>query len=80
MAVTNLSAPVSRMVQRQMDSGRYASEDEVLLAALQALEQEQTDDLAVREALATFDAGDPGVDLDTAISKVRAAVGDLRTP
>ena len=62
---------VDELLQRQLETGEYASEDEVLVAALEAL-QSQTDDWqAVREALDTLDAGNPGVSLDDAVAEIR---------
>ena len=42
---------VSDLVQKQLASGQFLTDDEVLWAALQTLETESEDWLAVREAL-----------------------------
>ena len=41
---------VRQLVRKQLASGQFATEDEVLLAALQILETESENRLAVREA------------------------------
>jgi len=46
---------VNELVCAHMSSGKYASEDELLRAALQALTEEEEDLAAVRESI-----GDPG--------------------
>ena len=62
---------VSDLLQKQLASGQFATEDEVLLAALQTLETESEDWLAVREALDSLEAGDRGMSLQEAIDEVR---------
>jgi putative addiction module CopG family antidote len=66
----------------QMASGKYASEDELLRSALRALtEEEDEQDLdAVRESLAEWRAGDPGVLLEDAFDAIRGrhGLGDAR--
>jgi hypothetical protein len=54
-----------------MGSGVYGSEDELLLAALQALENGQADWAAVEESLKTLDEGDQGHSLEDAFDIVR---------
>ncbi|MFM7166104.1 MAG: type II toxin-antitoxin system ParD family antitoxin [Planctomycetaceae bacterium] len=62
---------VRHLVQKQLASGQFATEDEVLLAALQTLETESEDWLAVREALDSLEAGDQGLSLQDAFDEVR---------
>jgi Arc/MetJ-type ribon-helix-helix transcriptional regulator len=62
---------VRDLVHKQLASGRFATEDEVLLAALQTLETESEDWLAVREALDSLEAGDQRMSLQDAFDKVR---------
>lgn len=62
---------VSDLVQKQLATGQFATEDEVLLAALQTLETESEDWLAVREALDSLEAGDRGMSLQDAFDEVR---------
>jgi len=54
-----------------MSSGKYASEDELLRAALQALTEEEEDLAAVRESIGDWLAGDPGLDLESAFVAIR---------
>lgn len=63
------------LVGEQMASGKYASEDELLRCALSALAEEEEDLDAVRESLAEWRAGDPGVPLDDAFNSVRRTHG-----
>jgi Arc/MetJ-type ribon-helix-helix transcriptional regulator len=62
---------VRDLVQKQLASGQFLTEDEVLLAALQTLETESEDWLAVREALDSLEAGDRGMSLQDAFDEVR---------
>jgi Arc/MetJ-type ribon-helix-helix transcriptional regulator len=62
---------VRQLVQKQLASGQFATEDEVLLAALQTLQTESEDWLAVREALDSLEAGDQGMSLQDAFDEVR---------
>ncbi len=63
---------LQELVLKQMASGRYTSEDELLRSALRALEEDEQDLEAVRESLADWHAGDPGVPLADAFASVRA--------
>ena len=63
------------LVGEQMASGKYASEDELLQSALHALAQEEQDFNAVRESLAEWRAGDPGVPLEDALETIRVRHG-----
>jgi putative addiction module CopG family antidote len=62
---------LQELVLKQMASGRYASEDELLRRALRALAEEEQDLDAIRESLADWRAGDPGVPLADAFAAVR---------
>jgi putative addiction module CopG family antidote len=62
---------VDQLVRQQLSSGKYGSEDDVLRDALRALSEEEEDWLAVRDALAELEAGDPGVPLDEAVEMLR---------
>jgi putative addiction module CopG family antidote len=59
------------LVGERMASGTYASEDELLRSALRALADEEQDLDAVRESLAEWRAGDPGVLLEDAFHGIR---------
>ena len=62
---------LQEFVRERLASGKYASEEEILRDAFQALAEEEKDLDAVREALAEWQAGDPGVPLDDAIETIR---------
>ncbi len=64
---------VDQLVRRRMTTGRYATEDDLLREALQALDEEDEDLAAVREAVAEQQAGDEGVPLDNAFDWVAGA-------
>ena len=63
---------VDEIVKRQMASGTYATEDELLLDALQSLESEQRDWRAVEESLSTLERGEQGVSLNEAFAAIRS--------
>lgn len=64
-------ADLQELVGRQMSTGRYSSEEDLLREALRALAADEEDLDAVREALAEWQAGDSGIDLDDAFAAVR---------
>jgi Arc/MetJ-type ribon-helix-helix transcriptional regulator len=53
-----------------MASGRYTSEDELLLSALQLLEDNEEDLLAIQEGIDSLERGEEGVSLDDAFQKL----------
>jgi Arc/MetJ-type ribon-helix-helix transcriptional regulator len=65
------SADVEASLKQQMATGRYASLDDLLRRALDAVADEDEDLDAVREAIAELRAGDPGVPLDEAFRVAR---------
>ena len=66
---------LQEFVRQRMASGAYASEEELLRHAFHALAEEEEDLAAVREAVAEWQAGDPGVPLDEAIESARRKHG-----
>ncbi len=62
---------LQEFVRERLASGRYASEEEILRDAFQALAEDEEDLDAVREAVAEWQAGDPGVPLDDAVKSIR---------
>jgi Arc/MetJ-type ribon-helix-helix transcriptional regulator len=62
---------VDQLFRERMASGQYSNEDALLREALLALAEQEEDLLAVREALAEFEAGDVGVPLDEAFDSIR---------
>jgi Arc/MetJ-type ribon-helix-helix transcriptional regulator len=71
MSMYKFPASVSELIEKQLASGRYQSEDEVLEAALLRLDDDSDDWPAVKEAIEALDAGDNGVSLDDAFQEVR---------
>ena len=68
------SFPQTReLVAARLASGRYSTEDELLRDALRALEEEDEDLTAVRDAIAEWLAGDRGTPLAEAFDEVRRA-------
>jgi hypothetical protein len=59
------------LAQQQLASGQFATEDEVLLAALQTPKTESEDWLAICEALDSLEAGDQGMSLQDAFDEIR---------
>jgi Arc/MetJ-type ribon-helix-helix transcriptional regulator len=53
-------------------SGKNTSEVELLRSALRALAEHEHDLNAIRESLADWRAGDPGLPLDDAFAAIRA--------
>ena len=69
------------IVGEQMAAGKYASEGELLRCSLLALAEEEQDLDAVRESLAEWEAGDPGVPLNEAVDSLRRkhGLGDAKS-
>lgn len=65
---------LQKLVDARLATGSYASEDEVLRDALRALTEEDEDLAAVREAIAEWRAGDPGMPLNEAFDEIRRNV------
>lgn len=69
--IRQFSPTVEQLIRDQMASGKYASEDELLLDALQFLEAEQKDLAAIQEGLDWFAAGNAGATVDETFEKLR---------
>lgn len=67
------SPEVEELIQRQMASGKYGSEDELMRQALSALAEENAELKVLEEALDAVEAGHPGVPLDEAFAALRKA-------
>jgi Arc/MetJ-type ribon-helix-helix transcriptional regulator len=67
---------VVALVQQQMATGRFASEDELLREALQALLDADDDYTAIQEALDELEQGDEGLPIDEAFEQIKS--GQLR--
>ena len=63
------SPEVTALIQQQMATGRYRSEDDLLRDALERLIEETVDDedddwKAIRQGLEEVDRGEPGMSVD----------------
>ena len=67
-----LSPELERLVQERMESGRYASEEELLREALHALDDADDDLAAIQEAIDGLKAGDEGIPADVVFEELRA--------
>ena len=67
----SVSSVVAQLIQEKMATGQYASEDELLTEALQALDTADDELRAVQDGLDAFDRGEPGISLDEAFQKLR---------
>lgn len=66
-----LSADIERLVEDRIATGAYTSTDEVLRAALEALQQSDADLAQIREAVSEWQAGDEGLPLKDAFQLIR---------
>lgn len=62
---------VKQLIESRMASGKYATEDELLRDALEALAAEATELDAIQSAITDWRAGDPGIPLQDAFDQVR---------
>lgn len=65
------SPAVEQLIRDKMASGRYGSEEELLVEALQSLDQNDDDLKAIEEGLASLDRGEEGVPLSEAFERLR---------
>ena len=70
-------AVIGTLIRQQMLSGDYATEEEVLLDALQALASRKADRMAVHEAITDMEAGDEGKPLRQVADEIRSTRGWL---
>jgi antitoxin ParD1/3/4 len=64
---------IAALVQYQISSGVFATEDDVLRAALANLPTDEDDDLrAIQEALDDLEGGDPGRPAEEVFAELRA--------
>ena len=66
-----LSAAVERLIQEKMASGRYTSEEDLLLCALHSLEDSEEELRAIQDGIDSVDRGEEGISLDDAFQKLR---------
>jgi Arc/MetJ-type ribon-helix-helix transcriptional regulator len=65
------SPNVEQLIREKMASGRYSSEEELLLDALQSLEANEVELRAIQEGIDSVERGHEGVALDEAFQKLR---------
>ena len=65
------SPVVEELIQVNMASGKYASEDELILEALQSLAAAEEEVRAIREGLESVDRGEDGVSIEEAFAEIR---------
>jgi hypothetical protein len=65
------SPTVEQLIRDKMASGRYGSEEELLVEALHALDESNADLKAIEEGLASIDRGEEGVPVDEAFDRIR---------
>jgi len=71
-----LSADIERLVEDRIATGEYSSADEVLRAALEALQQSDADMAKIQEAIAEWQAGDEGLPLNEAFRLIQDGLID----
>jgi len=62
---------VKRLVDQRMAAGKYASEDDLLRDALEALSEESEELAAIQAGIDELDAGDPGAPLVEVFDAIR---------
>lgn len=62
---------LDELIRKQMATGDYSTEDDVLRDALRSLAGQREEWNAIQEGLKTLDDGHPGVSLDEAFRQVR---------
>jgi Arc/MetJ-type ribon-helix-helix transcriptional regulator len=65
------SPAVERLIRAKMASGCYSSEEELVVEALQALDESEKDLQAIEDGLLSLDSGEEGASLDEAFSRLR---------
>jgi Arc/MetJ-type ribon-helix-helix transcriptional regulator len=66
-----ISTSIAQKIHDQMATGRYSSEDDLLAAALLALEENDVELRAVEDGLASLDRREEGTVLEQAFDRLR---------
>ncbi len=66
---------IAQLVQEQLATGCFTSEDDLLRAALQAFTEQTDDERAIREAIAEKENGDPRVPLNESVDRILKKFG-----
>lgn len=69
--VYQLPPDLLRQLRERLATGQYTSEDDVLREALRALERQDEDIAAVKEAIADMETGDRGKPFDEFVDEFR---------
>jgi Arc/MetJ-type ribon-helix-helix transcriptional regulator len=69
--IRQYSEAVHRLIRERMASGKYASEEELLRQAFEALDSQDEEDRAIQVGLDSLDAGNPGTPLEEAFERIR---------
>ena len=72
-----ISADIQRLVEDRIATGAYSSPDEVLRAALEALQLSDADLAKIQEAVDEWQAGDEGLPLNEAFLLIQEGRIDL---
>ncbi len=64
-------ADIVELVQKQLATGEYVSEEEVLRDALRTLDADRQEWAAIQEGLATLEQGHGGISLQDAFDSIR---------
>jgi putative addiction module CopG family antidote len=67
----HISDSVEKLIRQKMASGRFASEDELLMEALRSIDETDEDLRAIEESLDAFRQGERGVSVDEAFRRLR---------
>jgi len=67
----HFSADIEKLIRDHMATGLYSSEEELLVLALHALDENEAKRAAIEEGLASVDRGDAGVTLSDAFQHLR---------
>lgn len=71
----HFSDEIEKLIQDHMATGRYGSEEDLLLQAFQALDEDEIEISAIEEGLASIDRGDAGVSITDAFQRLREKHG-----
>ena len=62
---------IEALIQAQLASGIYQSQDDLFRAALEHLAAQDEEVRAIEQSIELLDAGDPGIPLDDAFASLR---------
>ncbi|HND51879.1 MAG TPA: type II toxin-antitoxin system ParD family antitoxin [Pirellulaceae bacterium] len=71
---------VQQLIDVQLASGRFASEDDVLREALRALQPFEDETAAIQAAIDDWQNGDEGLPIDEAFNNIRESIREGKSP